>query len=54
MNMTRMKRAKQMLLKEKNDDMMMVLIQSFSDFNQLAVATNGQLKGPPDLATGDI
>ena len=52
MNMMVMKRTKQMLLKKKMM-MTMMLMQSFSDFNQLAVATNGQLKGPPDLATGD-
>ena len=52
MNMIMMMRTKQMLLKKKMM-MMMVLMQSFGDFNQLAVATNGQLKGPPDLATGD-
>ena len=42
----------QMLQKTKKVTMK-VLMQSFSDFNQLAVATNGQLKAPPDLATGD-
>ena len=50
MNMLMMKRDKCYYDKKVT---MKVLMQSFSDFNQLAVATNGQLKAPPDLATGD-